>query len=100
MSRKAVASARTSLSDGAAYRDQREISTEEETGGYGFLVSISGKKMTIACSVPSLFAETYSEFMNEVFLSGAESVSLPDGYSWSRDVTKLYYSDFGACRLS
>ena len=70
--------------------------TEEETGGYGFLVSISGKKMTIACSVPSLFAETYSEFMNEVFLSGAESVSLPDGYSWSRDVTKLYYSDFGA----
>lgn len=70
--------------------------TEEETGGYGFLVSIEGKKMTIACSYPSLFAETYSGFMNEVLLSGAESVELPDGYSWNRDVTKVYYSDFGA----
>ncbi len=79
------------------YKHRFIIRYSENAGEYGFRAYVNGNDFIVECSYVNAFDRTFGEFVNTLFFSKTnKNISIPENYIKEYDVTKVYYSDFGA----
>lgn len=72
------------------------FSFTEDAGDGGFRVFVDGNDLVIACRYQVLLTSTFDKFIEEFFLNTESTDLRLTGEVYSKDITTIRYSDFGA----
>ena len=65
--------------------------------GNGFFVNVDEDgNLTIICEIEARFSDTFDEFIEAEILSQSGTAEFGANYTYTKDIRKVYYSDFGA----
>ncbi len=68
----------------------------EDAGENGFRAYIDGRNLIVECSYKNAFDKTFEEFANANFINAEGTVTIDQSFSFTKNVTVVYYEDFGA----
>ena len=68
----------------------------DDAGEGGFRVSVVGDDLVIACRYQALLTNTFDKFIEEFFLNTEHTDLVLTGEVYTRDISSIKYSDYGA----
>ena len=68
----------------------------EDAGEDGFRAYYNGKDFVVECAYQNKFNEAFKEFANSTFLYKSGNVLIPADFTYTKNVSILYYEDHGA----
>lgn len=72
------------------------IRYSEDAGEEGFRAYVDGRNFIVECSYKNAFDKAFEEFANTYFLEAEGDVTIDSSYTFKKDVSRVYYEDFGA----
>lgn len=68
----------------------------EDAGPDGFRAGFQGDDFVVECAYQNVFNDTFREFANTTFLYKSGDLIIPSDFTYSKNVSVVYYEDFKA----